>query len=74
MYTIMLYEDGRKSSQIGGPLRTIAEVASQIESLRTEHNMEDLGDYVGIKWERGGITCALVAVNEMGVPLKVSQL
>lgn len=74
MYSIMLFEDGRKSSQIGGSLRTIAEVAAQIESLKADHDMVELDGYVGLKWERGGITCALIAVDEFGSPLKTSQI
>lgn len=72
MYEIRLIENGRFVTAVGGPLRTLSDALSQIDSLCKDADTEALVDYVGCKWTRGGDTiCALVVVNELGIPVEI---
>lgn len=62
-YQIEFYEDGKFLTQIGGPLDTIAEAISQLESLKEKLGAEETENYVGIKYERNGTPCAILVTG-----------
>lgn len=70
MYQIRLYENGRYVSDIGGPIRVLADAVRQIQTMTDGITREELHDFVGCKWMRGGMDCCLVVVNELGNLIK----
>lgn len=71
MYQIRYIEDGHFKTVIGGPVRTLGEAVEQVISLCEGNGNEELEDYVGCSWVRGGdVTCVLLVCNEFGIPIK----
>ena len=66
MYHIVFQENGRFVTEIGGPLRTLAEAVEQISKLSEGTGCSPIDGIVGCKWVRGGVTtCDLFVVNDL---------
>lgn len=69
MYKIVLYENGRLCTQLGGDIRTLPEALDQLAAAAKGLQAEDFPPYVGFKFDRAGTPCAIVIANEWGQPI-----
>lgn len=69
MYNIAMYEEGRFTTNIGGPVPTLPEAIQQIKSIAKSLDATELEDYFGVKFDRAGTVCALLVTDRWGVPL-----
>ena len=70
MYSIAFYENGRFCTNLGGPVGTLTEALSQMRSLLSDIEHEELRDYLGYKYNRSGTPCALLVFDEFGSLIK----
>lgn len=68
MYNIAFYEDGRFSTNIGGPINTLPEALEQMKRLASCLKAEELPGYFGYKFDRGGTPCAIIIADRWGLP------
>lgn len=74
MYQISLLEDGHLSTAVGGPIRTLTEMLDQLMRFSATVNGEELREYVGFRFDRGGKDCALVVTDRFGMFLRVADI
>ena len=75
MYTLQFYESGTFSTNLGGPVYTLAIALEQMDRFTRGVGAEPLKDIVGCQWLRNGTTpCWVIIVNDMGVPIKVKEV
>lgn len=69
MYNIAFYENGKFCTLIGGRLKTLQECINQLRVLTENTDATQTDTIVGCKWNRGGVHCCLIVINEFGTPI-----
>lgn len=69
MYNIAFFENGRFSTNVGGPVKTLPEALEQMKCLASGLKAEELPGYIGYKFDRGGTPCAIIVADRWGMPL-----
>ena len=69
MYNIAFYEDGRFSTNIGGPVKTLPEALEQMKRLAAGLKADELQGYLGYKFDRCGTPCAIILFDRFGMPV-----
>ena len=70
MYRINLYENGVFCTQIGGEIRLLTDALKQMKALSQGLHAKEVDKMIALTFERAGTPCALVLVDELGMPIQ----
>jgi len=70
MYKILLFENGRMCTQVGGDIKTLPDAIDQIKKTADTLGATESKDYLGYNFDRAGTPCAIIVADSWGFPIR----